>query len=67
MQKPPIKRLLGSLQDISEIEVYEELLQERNDEELHQMNESELLALILKVLKRIKLRKMSKEVKLIYI
>ena len=64
MQKPPIKRLLESIQGISDIEVYEELLQEKNDEELHEMSENELLALILEVLKRTKMRK---EVKLIYI
>ena len=67
MQKPPIKRLLESLQNISETELYEELLQEKNDEELHALNENELFTLIFKVLKRIKMKKMRKEVKLIYI
>ena len=67
MQKPPIKRLLESLQNISETELYEELLQEKNDEELHALNENELFTLIFKVLKRIKMKKMRKEVKLFYI
>ncbi|MFX0083206.1 MAG: hypothetical protein ACFE94_15790 [Candidatus Hodarchaeota archaeon] len=53
--------------DISQEQIYQELLKEKSDKELHEMDENELIFLILEVLKRLEKKKMKKEVKLIYI
>jgi len=58
---------MQTLSDISQEQVYQELLKENSDDELHEMEENELLSLILEILKRIEKKKMKKEVKLIYI
>lgn len=58
---------MRTLKDLSQEQVYQELLKEKSDDELHIMEENELLFLILEVLKRIEKKKMRKEVKLIYI
>jgi len=58
---------MRTLSGISQEQVYQELLKENSDEELHEMEENELLLLILEALKRIEKKKMKEEVRLIYI
>ncbi|MFX0024182.1 MAG: hypothetical protein ACFE9S_17785 [Candidatus Hermodarchaeota archaeon] len=53
--------------EISQDQIYEELLKIKTDEELHEMPEDELTDLIIFLLPRIKKKPMKKEVKMIYI
>jgi len=58
---------MRTYEEISQEQVYQELLKEKNDEELHEMEELELLFLVIRVLERIGKKKMKKEVRLIYV
>ncbi|MFX1427895.1 MAG: hypothetical protein ACFFBE_15685 [Promethearchaeota archaeon] len=43
------------------------LLKQKSDDELHQMSEDEIVELILKIINWLRLKKMKKEVELIYV
>ena len=62
-----IKQLRLTTEEQSQ--VYQELLKENTDEELHEMSEDELIKLILLVLMKIrkKIKIMKKDVRLIYV
>jgi hypothetical protein len=48
-------------------QIYQELLKENSDEELHEKSEDELVNLISRALLKIRKKKMEKDVKLIYV
>jgi hypothetical protein len=61
-----IKTLIEMNQEISQEQVYQELLKEKSDTELHEMSEEEIEWLVRKIILRLR-KKMDKEVKTIYI
>ncbi len=65
--KQKIKALLEELRDITQYEIENELLKEYSDEELHEMSEEMLYALILAAYEKLRKKKMRREAKLIYI
>ncbi|MFX1317222.1 MAG: hypothetical protein ACFE9T_15275, partial [Promethearchaeota archaeon] len=65
--KERIKWFLQTFKEISQDELYKELLKERTDNELHEMSEEELIDLILQVLNKMRKKKMKKEVKQIFV
>jgi len=64
---PKVRMILDELKEIDRKQVEDELLKQENDEELHQMQEDEIIELILKIIYWLKLKKMEKEVEMIYV
>ena len=62
-----IKKLLEQFNFITQNEIENELLKENSDEELHEMSEDDLYALILAIYKKLIKKKMRKEANLLYI
>lgn len=64
---PKVKMIFDKLKEKDRERVLDELLKQKNDEELHQMSEEEIIELILKIIYWLRLKKMRKEVELIYV
>lgn len=64
---PKVKLIIDKLKEKVREQVLDELLKQKNDEELHQMSEEEIIELILKIIYRLRLKKMEKEVEMIYV
>lgn len=64
---PRVRMTLDGLQEKFREQVLDELLKQKSDEELHQMSEEKIKELILKIIYWLRLRKMAKEVEMIYV
>lgn len=65
-----IKKLIDSDLEISDIQVYQELLKDFSEEELHEMSEDILFELIVQIMRQLRkkmYKKIDQEVKMIYI
>ncbi|MHA2051735.1 MAG: hypothetical protein ACW986_19150 [Promethearchaeota archaeon] len=58
---------LDRLTENFRVQVLDELIKQKSDEELHQMQEDEILELIAQIIYRLRLRKMAKDVEMIYV
>lgn len=67
LKYPRIRLTLDGLREQFREKVLDELLKQKSDEELHQMSEDEILELILKIIYWLRMKKMAKEVEMIYV
>ncbi|MFX1476872.1 MAG: hypothetical protein ACFFCI_01955 [Promethearchaeota archaeon] len=67
LKYPKISAMLDGLKEQIREKVLDELLKQKSDEELHQMSEDEILELILKIIYWLRMKKMAKEVEMIYV
>ncbi|MFW9867937.1 MAG: hypothetical protein ACFFEN_17725 [Candidatus Thorarchaeota archaeon] len=67
LKYPKISTILDGLKEQIREKVLDELLKQKSDEELHQMSEDEILELILKIIYWLRMKKMAKEVEMIYV
>ena len=64
---PKVKMIFDELKEKVREQVLDELLKQKSDEELHRMSEEEIIELILKIIYWRRLKKMAKEVEMIYV
>jgi hypothetical protein len=62
-----VRMTLDRLTENFRVQVLDELIKQKSDEELHQMQEDEILELIAQIIYRLRLRKMAKDVEMIYV
>jgi hypothetical protein len=67
LRYPKVEMIFDKLKEQVKKQVQDELLKQKSDDELHQMSEDEILELILKIIFWLRLRKMEKDVELIYV
>jgi len=67
LKYPRIRMTIDRLKVQLREKVLDELLKQKSDEELHQMSEDEILELMLRIIHWLRMKKMAKEVEMIYV
>ncbi|MHA2009281.1 MAG: hypothetical protein ACXABO_19040 [Promethearchaeota archaeon] len=67
LKSPRVAKIINELKENVKTQVLDELLKQNTDEELHQMDDEKIVKLILNIIQRLIVKKMKKEVEMIYI